>query len=102
MNAVVRPVANRPFRGDINTSCKSRRMAFLMALLLAGVGSLLLGTAPEAKAQSITLAKLAGPWQIALVGNTGCGVIHAVQRNHEHGRYCCGHSLRQQHRMPIG
>ena len=60
--------------GETSThTVKSRRMTVLIMLLMASVGSLLLGTAPEAKAQSITLAKLAGPWQIAFLGNTGCG-----------------------------
>src|SRR3974390_2156829 len=74
MNSEIRHAASRSFRGNINTRCKSSRLAVLIALLLAGVGSLALGAAPEAKAQSITLAQLAGQWQIALGGHTTtCG-----------------------------
>ncbi len=29
--------------------------------------------APRAKAQTVTIAQLAGPWQVDVIGNTGCG-----------------------------
>ena len=55
----------------MSTQHKPMRMPGLVALLLASVGSLAVGTPVEAKAQSvITIDQLAGPWQIGVVGNT--------------------------------
>jgi hypothetical protein len=52
------------------------RLALLAALLLASVASLgIFSAAQEATrptAAPITISQLAGPWQIALVGFTGC------------------------------
>jgi hypothetical protein len=53
------------------THRKSTRLAVLGLLVLATVGSLV---GVSAAAPPITIAQLAGPWQIAVVGNTGCGV----------------------------
>jgi hypothetical protein len=54
---------------------QSARFALLAVLLLATVGSLVtLSAAQDVKAKpAITIAQLAGPWQIGIVGNTGCG-----------------------------
>jgi hypothetical protein len=76
MKTVVRPVADRSFQGtptrnnNANAPRKSIRIAVLM-LMCAVMGSLVIGTSVEARAQ-ITIAQLNGPWRIALVGNT-CG-----------------------------
>jgi hypothetical protein len=53
------------------THRKSTRLAVLGLLVLATVGSLV---GVSAAATPITIAQLSGPWQIAIVGNTGCGV----------------------------
>jgi hypothetical protein len=49
------------------------RLAVLAVLLLVTVGSLVTLSAAQAKMSPITIAQLAGPWQIALIGTTGCG-----------------------------
>lgn len=50
------------------------RLAVLAVLLLATVGSIgTLSAAQETVTPATTIAELAGPWQIALVGFTGCG-----------------------------
>lgn len=76
MNTIFGSVADPSFRGNttnrnINKHCKLTRKIVLTALLMAGT-IFLIASSVEANAQ-ITLAHLAGPWQIALVGNTGCG-----------------------------
>ncbi len=60
----------------INNHRQPVRLAVLAVLLLATVGSLVtLGAAANAKPKPlITVAQLAGPWQISVVGNTGCGI----------------------------
>ena len=67
-------VSNRAQQTKTN---QPARLAVLAALLLATVGSLsTLSAAQDAvksPAAAITIAQLAGPWQIALVGFTGCG-----------------------------
>jgi hypothetical protein len=55
----------------MNTRRKSTRFAVLGLLLLATIGSLV---GVSAAASPITIAQLAGPWQIAVSGNNGCGV----------------------------
>jgi hypothetical protein len=52
------------------------RLAVLAVLLLVTVGSLVsLSAAANAKPKAlITIAQLAGPWQVSIVGNTGCGI----------------------------
>ncbi|PYX32388.1 MAG: hypothetical protein DMG80_08435 [Acidobacteria bacterium] len=55
----------------MNPRRKSTRFAVLGLLLLATVGSLV---GVSAAAPPITIAQLAGPWQVAVTGNTGCGV----------------------------
>jgi len=55
----------------MNPRRKSTRFAVLRLLLLATVGSLV---GVSAAALPITIAQLAGPWQVAVTGNTGCGV----------------------------
>ena len=59
----------------MSTNSKSIRIPLLIALLLTRVGALVtVGNAAEVKAPSaITMSQLAGPWEIALAGNTGCG-----------------------------
>jgi hypothetical protein len=54
---------------------RSVRAAFLAVLVLITISSLAtLSAAADAKAKRlITVAQLAGPWQIGIVGNTGCG-----------------------------
>lgn len=55
----------------MNTRRKSTRFAVLGLFLLATVASLV---GVSAAAPPITVAQLAGPWQVAVSGNTGCGV----------------------------
>jgi hypothetical protein len=55
----------------MNPRRKSTRFAVLGLLLLATIGSLV---GVSAAASPITIAQLAGPWQIAVSGNNGCGV----------------------------
>lgn len=52
------------------------RLALFSVLILSVLTSLVrFGAAADVKARpSITVAGLAGPWQIAVVGNTGCGI----------------------------
>ena len=48
-------------------------LALLLVATIASVPAVL--SAQDAKVKpAITIAQLAGPWQIALVGNTGCGI----------------------------
>ena len=54
----------------MSTQSKSIRIALLIVLLLTSVGALV--TVSNA-AEVITISQLAGPWEIALTGNTGCG-----------------------------
>jgi hypothetical protein len=56
---------------SMTTRRKSTRFAVLGLLVLAAVGSLV---GVSAAATPITIAQLAGPWQVAVAGNTGCGV----------------------------
>lgn len=56
----------------MNTLRKSK-LFLVLALLVVTVGSLA-GVSVAAERPAITIAQLSGPWQIALVGNTGCGV----------------------------
>jgi hypothetical protein len=59
----------------MNNHRQPARLAVLAVLLLATAGSLVtLSAAQERVKPAITVAQLAGPWQIAIVGNTGCGV----------------------------
>jgi len=55
----------------MNTRFKPTRFAVLGLLLLATVGSLV---GVSAAANPIKVAQLVGPWQVAVSGNTGCGV----------------------------
>jgi hypothetical protein len=77
MDTIFGSVAASSFRGstnkgNINKPWKLTRTIVLMALLI-GIGAMVVGTSVEAQAQ-ITVAQLAGPWQIALVGDTfDCG-----------------------------
>jgi hypothetical protein len=59
----------------MNTPRKSMRRAMMAAILLVSLASLVTpGAAQEVKARpEITVSQLAGPWQIGIVGNTGCG-----------------------------
>jgi hypothetical protein len=58
----------------MNTNRKSTRGAVLALLVVAMVTSFVaLGSAQKVK-PPVTLAQLAGPWQIGVSGNTGCGV----------------------------
>jgi hypothetical protein len=58
----------------MNTNRKSMRMAVLGLLLVVTVASLVAARAAEnVNPATTTIAQLAGPWQIALVGFTGCG-----------------------------
>jgi hypothetical protein len=57
----------------MNTNRKSMRTAVLGLLLVVTVASLVVAGAAENVKPAITIAQLAGPWQIALVGFTGCG-----------------------------
>jgi hypothetical protein len=52
------------------------RLALSSVLMLVVLTSLVtFGAAAEVKAKPpITIAGLAGPWQVAVVGNTGCGI----------------------------
>jgi hypothetical protein len=52
------------------------RLALFSVLLLVVLLSIVtFGVAADVKAKSgITVSQLAGPWQIAVVGNTGCGI----------------------------
>ena len=63
-------------KGTMNGYRQSARVA-LSALILLG-STMWLGTfcvAADGKAKSgITVSQLAGPWQVAVVGNTGCGI----------------------------
>ena len=63
--------------GNITTYRRQpAKRALLAILLFASVGALVtLGAAQDVGVKApITLAQLAGPWQIAVVGNTGCGI----------------------------
>src|ERR1035438_3978272 len=63
----------------MNNHRQPARLAVLAVLLLATVGSVVtLSSAQERVKPAITFAQLAGPWQIAIVGNTGCGVSSLV------------------------
>jgi hypothetical protein len=59
----------------MNTPINAMRKAVLLLLVLITVPSLVgVSVAADRKAKPpITIAQLAGPWQIALVGNAGCG-----------------------------
>jgi PASTA domain len=59
----------------MSTHSKSIPIALLIALFVTSMGALLtVGNATEANAQpAITVGQLAGPWNIVLAGNTGCG-----------------------------
>lgn len=57
----------------MNTCRKSRRSAALVLLLAATVASFSGISAAEDAKPEITIAQLAGSWQIALTGQTGCG-----------------------------
>lgn len=59
----------------INHHRQPVRLAVLATLLLAVVTSLTtFGAAADGKAKPpISVSQLAGPWQISVVGNTGCG-----------------------------
>jgi hypothetical protein len=48
-------------------------LARLGALALLAVAGITLTAIPSAASDAITLSQLAGSWQIALYGNTGCG-----------------------------
>ena len=52
------------------------RVALAVMLVLTSVAALVGITAAsdEKPVAPITIAQLAGPWQIAVVGNTGCGI----------------------------
>jgi len=60
----------------MNTNRKAAKLAVLALVLMATVA--LLATSSVAQdlkvKREITIAQLAGPWQIAVAGNTGCGV----------------------------
>ena len=60
----------------MNTHDKSMRSAVLATLLVLTVTTMVtLSPAADEKARSaINVSQLAGPWQIAVVGNTGCGI----------------------------
>lgn len=58
----------------MNTKSKSKRSAVLVLLLLATVGTLVAVSAAADARPAVLLYQLAGPWQIAVVGNTGCGI----------------------------
>ena len=59
----------------MNNHFQPVRLAVFALLLLATVGSLVtLSAAQERIKPAITVAQLAGPWQITVVGNTGCGI----------------------------
>ena len=59
----------------MNTERKSTRSAALVLLMIATVASMVGVSAAQEKVKpAITIAQLAGPWQISVVGNTGCGV----------------------------
>jgi hypothetical protein len=57
----------------MNTNRKSMRTAVRGLLLVVTVASLVAASAAENVKPATTIAQLAGPWQIALVGSTGCG-----------------------------
>jgi hypothetical protein len=61
-------------RNTMNNHCQPARLAVFAVLLLATVGSLVTVSAAANANTPITVAQLAGPWQFAIVGNTGCGV----------------------------
>ena len=58
----------------MKTNLKSMRTVVLGLLLLATVASLVAVSAAEKVKPEIAIGQLAGPWQIAVAGNTGCGV----------------------------
>ena len=60
----------------MKTERKNTTVAVALGLLLIATTTLVpAGWAQEAKVKpAITIAQLAGPWQVALVGNTGCGI----------------------------
>jgi hypothetical protein len=73
-----RRISMNPKSQKVNTMNYHRqpaRLAVLAVLLLVTVGSLVtFSAAADAKVKPlITLAQLAGPWQVSVVGNTGCG-----------------------------
>ncbi len=57
----------------MNTCQKSRQRIALVLLLVAAVASFPVISAAQSAKPEITIAKLAGSWQIALTGQTGCG-----------------------------
>jgi hypothetical protein len=66
-------------QNELNTINHHRqpvRLAVFATLLLVVVASLAtFGAAADGKTKApISVAQLAGPWQISLVGNTGCGI----------------------------
>jgi hypothetical protein len=60
----------------MNTNQRAAKLTVLAVVLIATVA--LLATSSTAQDQKvrpkITISQLAGPWQIAVAGNTGCGV----------------------------
>jgi hypothetical protein len=58
----------------MNTNRNTMRGTALALLLLAMVASFVTVGAAQKIKPAITVAQLQGPWQLALIGNTGCGV----------------------------
>lgn len=59
----------------MNTSRKSMQGRVLALLLIATVATLVtIGAGQNAQKPVITISELAGPWQVAVSGNTGCDV----------------------------
>jgi hypothetical protein len=67
--------SERQISKSINKHRQLARFVVLPALLLFVVGTFPTFGAdvPTATLQPITISQLAGPWQIGIVGNTGCG-----------------------------
>jgi len=61
---------------NLNRYRQPAQLALSAVLMLAVLTSLVtFGGAADVKAKPpITISQLAGPWQIAVVGNTGCGI----------------------------
>lgn len=60
----------------MNACQKTTRRAILAAILLVSLATMVtfsVAQNPPSKSP-VTVSQLAGPWQIAVVGNTGCGV----------------------------
>ena len=60
---------------------RQTKLAFLAVLALVGVASLITHKtlrADEHDENAMTLASLAGPWQMTLTGDTGCGISTSV------------------------